>query len=215
LSWSEVLHFTGVLLRREYAGERYDLRVVDTETGEILLTRSFCDSPGLFPDGCNAVQRQVMFGREATDDGTEYIVVTDYDQDPPAELVSFWRQPFRGKRKKEAGSESGEKTEKRGRTGGKSGYVKLYDESFSEAAEKLTDTELGFFLRLFGCVDWDSGRLVDRKKKEPLSIAGVARKTGESERSVRRKISALMESGVLREEEVAGFFVNREYIAKG
>jgi hypothetical protein len=184
-----------VVIEKNLGHRRKNTIVVDQETGEIVV--SAYDSRELFPDGCKANIAQLLVGKEELPNGAEYITISDLDQNP---IFQFWHGRHGPKKGKS--------------TGGKLTYVKVYQENFLDATAQLSDGELGFLMRLLPMIQWDSGELVDRKKKQPVGVDELAKRLETSPGTIYRKMAKLESVGLVRKVEDR-YLVDRNFIAKG
>jgi hypothetical protein len=184
-----------VVIEKNLGHQRKNIIVVDQETGEIVV--SAYDSRELFPDGCKANIAQLLVGKEELPNGAEYITISDLDQNP---IFQFWHGRHGPKKGKS--------------TGGKPAYLKVYQDNFMDATAQLTDGELGFLMRLLPIIEWDSGELIDRKKKQPASVDELAKRLDASPGTIYRKMAKLENAGLVRKVGDK-YLVDRNYIAKG
>jgi hypothetical protein len=183
-------------------------RIVDLETGEILSEFWEGSIDKMFDAGYNAVQKNLMIGRERLDTGAELIVVTDYEGTMPKIIISGWRSKNKHQRKNAIPKH----------TGGKPSYIKLYSRFFEKLQQqgqqpKLKDAEIGTALRIAAFADWKTGKLIDKKTKKPLNLAALSNKLGYSKRTMIDRVEALQENGIIKQRDGC-YYMNREYFAK-
>jgi hypothetical protein len=132
----------------------------------------------------NAVEANVIIGREKVQDNREYVVVTPKESDQP--LYAFWNTR-KGKRKG-----------KPKHTGGKPSYVKLYLGELDKHSS-LSLEATGACVRLARYIEWHTGYLITGKgqRKRYMGRDDIAKSLGVSLSTAKRTISCLKRAGVL------------------
>jgi len=192
-----------LILDDDFGYGRKRVQVIDTETGE-MYAEDWKNKPeqGIFPEGVNATKAHTIFTREfAPDKQSEYIHVRDGDIEH--EYYGFWNQ-----------SKGNKGPKKKRSTGNKPGYVKLFNEKFSKLTKTLSDSEMGFLIKLSPLVDWDNGAIVDTRNHEKMCIEELADVIGASKRDTYRKVNSLVSAGVMYRKGDY-YYINRAYMAKG
>lgn len=202
--------FREVALRTmELTGGGKRKRIVDLETGEVLSEAWEGSIDKMFDAGYNAVQKNLMIGREKLDTGAELIVVTDYEGAKPKIVISGWRSKNKYQRKNATPKH----------TGGKPSYVRLYTKLFEKLQRQgqqpgIKDAEIGTALRMAAFADWKTGKLIDKKTKKPLNLVTLSNKLGYSKRTMIDRAEALQKAGIIKQKDGC-YYMNRDYIAKG
>lgn len=180
------------------------LRVVDTDTGEILLKKYECEKIELFPDGYNAVIREMMFSREILPNGAEMIYVSHPDR---PELLYFTK--ILSSEEKRFGQKKG--TGKgRGRTRGKEKSLSISETSYQKL-QTLDDASLGFLLRLGTLARHDTGLIAKRGK--PMQQDDIFTALNATERTGKRRLADLIQIGVIEKTE-EGYFLSKNMVQK-
>ena len=197
--------FPAIIITEDLGYGRRRKRVVDTETGEIMLQKDEGNPLEVFRLGANVCPlTDGTIGRgERRDDGTACFYVTDYSNGEPQVLGVFWEKP----KKKAIGKPK--------HTGGKLEYLKLFVSKLRDIINGLSDKDLGALFRFTALCNWETNVLVDSRKKQPLDYAGLKRVTGYSETTLARRIAALKSAGILNVNGEGHYFLNPRLVQKG
>ncbi|HEX7025381.1 MAG TPA: hypothetical protein VF187_11240 [Gemmatimonadales bacterium] len=189
---------TLTLVEEDVGYGRVRVRVVDPETGEVMLTCWHATLPYVFSRGASSAIAQLIVSREVAD-GAELVTVSDPVTVPGQiiPLYQFWHRPEKGPRARRP----------RG-TGGKRKYVRVYD----EAVARLDDEDAAALLRLARLADWETGVLLLDGK--PADFAGLLRYTGYSRATLRRRLASLAERGAVLIER-GQYRISGEYVRRG
>lgn len=196
--------FPAAILEREITKGIVRRMIADTETGELMATEwRTVPVDGVFPENRKATILPMLFSRDVTPDGAEVVYIKHVGDSGCDEVYRFWRR---------GDGTSGGKTYRRTRSSGnKPEYVKVY---VNKLVDKIGGADIGFLMQLSSNVSWDDGLLVSKRGKKPLGFEEMAKIVKSSKATVSRRVSALIEAGVLKKSD-GGYLVNREYLAKG
>lgn len=188
------------IVKEDLGANRTLIRVVDTDTGEILLKKHECDRKSLFPNDCNAIIREALFSREILPNGTELI----YVQHPEEDIVYFKKYLSPTEKQFGVPKNTGKG---RGNTRGKRKALAIDKE-----AQNLGDDSLGFYMRLFSLSRADNGLIAKRGKA--LLQDDIFKTLNVPERTGKRRLTELVKAGlVVKTDE--GYQIPRKYIVRG
>ena len=199
----EIMRFQAVLCERDRGYGRKEKLVIDTETGEVVLSGPEADIEEVFAKGANAAEAVLVVGRERKENGATYIVVSDYNREKPKTLGGWW-QGFKRRTSK-----------KPKHTGGKPAYLKLMLAELAEVTEKLSEKELGTVLKLAKYIDWHTGVLINAKTKMPLTAEELERILGCSRATLTYRLNNLKQAGVIEADSEGRFIFSRDLLQKG
>jgi DNA-binding transcriptional ArsR family regulator len=194
------------IITKSMGHHRFDKMAVDVETGEILGKWHEVDRVELFPDGCNAIIREVLLSRDVYPNGTEKIFVKTPDGALYFSKLLTPQEKYVSERTKG----DPEQSKGRGRTRGKLGQIKIQEKTLVEG--KLDYASLGFLFNLARISRYNTGLVSIRNK--PLSINEITTALKATERTVSRHMNALIAEGAVVKRE-DGYYINRDYISKG
>lgn len=168
----------------------------------------------------NAIRGDLIIGRERTAT-SEYYYVSSPEEDNCIPILKGWAKKIKPKLEplvtiKEVGLDDAPK-QTRHTTGGKPGYVMLMQYK-SAVMDKLSIVALGVLTKLIysGCVEWGTGRLVNKRSKKPLDFKAIALKIGLKTAETKGIIAELTANKVLSyNRSQKAYFLDRSLIKKG
>lgn len=153
----------------------------------------------------NAVKLTLTISRETLDNTHEHICISH--DDLTEYLFTFWRVMKSDKPKPE-----------RKHTGGKKPYIMVMVEKIRALQKENSDLNLenilGSAVMLADNIEWNTGLLVNKRKKTPLSFADLRKIYGCSNDKLARKIKEMESVGVLLKDK-EGYKISPFFIRKG
>lgn len=158
----------------------------------------------------NATRDEFILSRESTGNA-EYVSVSLPDADEP--IYTLWTK----KPKKRKGSEKAGEIVKPKHTGGKRPYIILMQDQH-EKLDKLSAEAAGLALKMMGggFVEWDTGRIIDRRTKQPLTIAAIRTRYKLGASKAKALIKELTENEFIKyDRKERAYFFNAQIARKG
>ena len=159
----------------------------------------------------NATRDEFILSRESTGNA-EYVNVFLPDREEP--IYALWTKKPK-KRKGAAGA--GEIVDKPKHTGGKRPYIMLMQDN-NDIINKLPLEAAGLMLKLLagGFVEWDTGRIIDRRTKKPMSRENIKNRYRLSPKDTKTIFKALTEKNIIRYvPKKRAYFFNAQFAQKG
>lgn len=156
----------------------------------------------------NVVETKTVISRDKLPNGTECIYIRPSGMEE--ELYHFFKS-----KKDDSSMKNDNKKPKH--TGGKKPYVMFMVESVESLEKKGVkniDEILGSAIRLSGNIEWSTGRLINKRSKQPLKYEDLKKifKCGNSK--LTRKIKYMKDCGLLSHTS-EGYFISPDFIKKG
>lgn len=159
-----------------------------------------------FAGKTNVLPLNAVLVREKSPGGSQYITI--YGENGEQRIYSFWHNP-----KKPVGAD----TDKPKNTGGKKPYLMVMTQEI-ERLRKLgvsgLGDMLGFLLLLGDSIEWNTGRLIDKRTKEPLKYKDLGKIAQCGNRKLNGLLKALKEHDLLKQTD-EGYFISSRLIKKG
>lgn len=155
----------------------------------------------------NVIDGNFIITRERSPNGNEYIRIISKEANGEKLLYDFWHNP---RRKREL-------TEKPKHTGGKQPYIMLMIneiESLRKKGVKNIEELVGYVVILGRYIEWNTGKLIHKKTKEPLKYKDLLELYSCSRPKLNKMIALMKEHGLLYYTE-EGYFISNKYIKKG
>jgi hypothetical protein len=203
---NDYAEFRGVKEVINLGSRRKKIIVRDADTEEIVLEGYSGSINFAFRDGVNSAPFNGIVSREILPDGSEYREVTNTGNDREIILRGIYKN---GKYKllPEKSEEPPPK-----HTGGKYAFVKVYINKLLNC-KGLEDRHIGAAMMLAKYVSWDTGLLVDKRKK-PIDFDGIKKILHCSNQTASDRILTLKNAGVLLHDK-EGYKLSLNFIAKG
>ena len=168
----------------------------------------------------NATRDEFILSRENAG-SAEYIYVSLPSISEP--IYQLWTKKARRRRVKEQGTAHLVSVEVDGsskgmkHTGGKRPYVMvMQDRDFMLEGVGLDACGLVFKLICCGCIDWHTGRIMDKRSKESLTRWMMADKFGIGPKKIKTVLAGLTRRKVLKyDRSQRAYFINRSLVRKG
>lgn len=161
----------------------------------------------------NATRDEFILSREKVR-GSEYISLSLPDKEEP--IYKLWTRKKRTyKKPSQAVGEIEVKQPKH--TGGKRPYIMLMQDQ-RDTINKLSNHAAGLMMKLLagGFVEWDTGRLIDRRSKKPLTISMVRARYKLDTTKTKTLIKELTENKVIKyDRKQRSYFFNANFAKKG
>lgn len=148
----------------------------------------------------NVIKTDAIFSREKTDKGVEYIHVSFGDE----ERYTFWNNPLKEKSPPKS-------------MGGKKPYVMLMVQKVTELQKKgIKNIEeiIGFLVLLSDNIEWNTGRIINKRSKKPLKYSDLQNKHSGGKYKFEKTMKLLSENSLL-EHKPEGYFISTDLIKKG
>lgn len=159
----------------------------------------------------NATRDEFILSRESTGNA-EYVNVCLPDMEEP--IYALWTK----KPKKRNGSaRTGEIVNKPKHTGGKRPYIMLMQDN-NDIINKLPLEAAGLMLKLLtgGFVEWDTGRIIDRRTKKPMTRENIKNRYRLSPKDTKTIFKALTDSNIIKyDQKERAYFFNAQFAKKG
>ncbi|MFA6282360.1 MAG: hypothetical protein WCY05_07680 [Candidatus Omnitrophota bacterium] len=195
-----------VVLRTDLGHKRYLIKVVDVDTGEILVSHYGADSTELFYGDCNATIRELLISKDIYPNGAQKIHVKSPDGLTYFEKFLTPEESFINNN-----TEDGAESKGRGRTRGKQKRVSVEEKTIQDFKGKLSDSNIGFLFRLSCLARHDTGLIAKRGK--PLNQKEISVAMESSLKKVNTNINVLKNVGAITEQDEQ-YYLNRKYISK-
>ena len=161
----------------------------------------------------NATRDEFILSRERVGNA-EYVNVTLPGEEKP--IYQLWtKKPQKIKPAMEATGEI--EIVKPKHTGGKRPYIMLMQDK-QDVLNKLTLEAAGLLIKIMGggFVEWDTGRIIDRRTKQPITITILHTRYKLSERKVKTILKELAGYEVIKyDRKQKAYFLNNNLARKG
>lgn len=151
----------------------------------------------------NVVSTNVIISRETTLSGLQYIHISAGDK----VLYEFWHNP----------NKKNDDDNKPKSTGGKKPYLMLMIqeiEKLRSSGVKNTEELIGFVACLGQNVEWNTGKLIQKRSKKPLKYKELQNIFQCGKRKLDRVLGDLKSNGLLVNTQ-EGYFISSDLIKKG
>lgn len=158
----------------------------------------------------NATMDEFILSRERTGNA-EYVNVSLPGETEP--IYTLWTQ----KPQKNKAIEATCEITKPKHTGGKRPYVMLMQDQ-QDIINALTLEATGLLLKLMagGFVEWNTGRIIDRRTKKPLTITMIRTRYKLGERKTKSLIKELTDNKIIEyDHKQRSYFFNVQFARKG
>lgn len=155
----------------------------------------------------NVFEGRLKITRDIAPNGMEYIRICLTDGDDEKEIYTYWRNPQADKKNKENPKH----------TGGKKPYLMLMIEEVTKLRKKKVPNiaELvGFLVCLGENIEWNTGRLMNKRSKKSLQYKDLLEIYGCSKPKF-NKMLGLMRNHDLLYHTNEGYFISPKLIKKG
>lgn len=161
----------------------------------------------------NAIRDEFILSRERKG-RNEYISLSLPDRSEP--VYKLWTKKNINKKPVKAVGEIIE-TKQPKHTGGKRPYVMLMQDQ-QDILNKLSMDAAGLLLKIMGggFIEWDTGRIIDRRSKKPLTISMVRARYKLNTTKTKALIKELTENKVIKyDRKQRSYFFNANFAKKG
>jgi len=159
----------------------------------------------------NATRDEFILSRESAGNA-EYVVLCLPDMEEP--IYALWTK----KPKKRKGSaRTGEIVNKPKHTGGKRPYIMLMQDN-KDIVDKIPLEAAGMLLKLLagGFIEWDTGRIIDRRTKKPMTRENIKNRYRLSPKDTKTIFKALTDSNIIKhDQKERAYFFNAQFAKKG
>lgn len=149
----------------------------------------------------DVLETNAIISREKTDKGMEYIHISFGEK----ERYTFWNNPAKAR-------DHPPKT-----TGGKKPYVMLMVQKVSELQKqgiKNIEEIIGFLVLLSDNIEWNTGRIINKRSKKPLKYDDLRNKYSSGNSKFAKSMKLLTDNSLL-EHKPEGYFISTDLIKKG
>ena len=160
----------------------------------------------------NATRDEFILSREKVR-GSEYISLSLPDRNEP--IYKLWTRKKIYKKPSQAVGEIEVKQPKH--TGGKRPYIMLMQDQ-RDTINKLSNQAAGLMMKLLagGFIEWDTGRIIDRRSKKPLTISMIRSRYKLDTTKTKGLIKELTENKVIKyDRKQRSYFFNADFARKG
>lgn len=169
----------------------------------------------------NVIRGDLILSRERTATSEYYYVTSPQDNDKYVPILQGFAKKIKPKLEPLAIMTEVHKEDKpektRHTTGGKPGYVMLMQDR-ADVMKKLSIPALGALMKLIysGCVEWGTGRVIDKRNKKPLAFKAITTKIELKTAESKNVIAELTAHKVLRyDKSQKAYFIDRNLIKRG
>jgi len=160
----------------------------------------------------NAVRDTFILSREKAN-GAEYVSVSLPDN--PTPIYNLWTKPIKKANPNKATGIIEEVKPKH--TGGKRPYIMLMQDQ-NDITNTLSIEAAGLMFKLLagGFIEWDTGRIMDRRSKQPLTIDKIRSRYKLGKDKSKTIIKELTENDIIKyDHKQRAYFFNAKFARKG
>lgn len=169
----------------------------------------------------NVLQYPFILSREKAPNGSSYFVLSSDFGEKALLMLDFWKNASKSSDYIcSINEETGEidKTEKKPKhTGGKKPYIMLMIEEIEKLKKKnvkSVEEMIGYLVCLGNYIEWSTGRLIKKRKKEPLQYKDLLNIYGCSNNKLNMMLGKMKEHDLLYSTQ-EGYFISTRFIKKG